>query len=715
MRWFKNRRLSVKIITGFLIIAIIVAFVGAAGLYNISLLNTNNKMMYEENAVSLQKLAELSQLFQRTRVIARDIILLDSQEDKKSEIQNISEKDALIQTILDELKTSVNQDELSNIDLIRNSLTEYIPLRQKAINLALADKPAEAYQSLESEATDSVAMKIQTLISDWQIYTTEEARKIYDEGQQTAATSTLIVLIVIAGGIIISVLLGLFISRLISKPIKLLSGTAKKVAQGDMSSEMMTYESRDEVGDLVRAFQQVMMSVLDLISSIKAQGESVIRGRYFERLNTETHKGAYREVLEGVNTLVDAFVNEINSIPSPLMKIDREYNIQFMNAAGAEMAGRDQHDLIGMKCHDVFKTDDCRTDRCACMQAMATQKVQQSETFARPQGDAKEIVYIGVPSYENGEVIGAFEIIKDMTDVKAALRQVSEQAEEMKALLAEVDMAAQQVAAGTAQVSGGSQAISQGAAEQAASIEELTATITQIAAQTRQNALSANKANDMSEQAKDRAVSGNEQMKSLQQAMTQINESSASISRIIKVIDDIAFQTNILALNAAVEAARAGIHGKGFAVVAEEVRNLAARSAAAAKETTELIEGSIKKTEAGTKIANETAEALTHIVEVVDQAVELVRKIAEASNQQATAVGQVNMGIEQMSQVVQTNSATSQETAAAAEELSSQAAMLKDMVNRFMLKETDASSLPPVRDGEKSGIIEFSDDHFGKY
>ncbi|VBB07597.1 chemotaxis methyl-accepting receptor [Lucifera butyrica] len=285
--------------------------------------------------------------------------------------------------------------------------------------------------------------------------------------------------------------------------------------------------------------------------------------------------------------------------------------------------------------------------------------------------------------------------VRSRDEIGLLSQSFSSMAENINRAMCSIDEAAEQVAAGAQQIAASGQALSQGSTEQASSIEEITASMTQVAAQTKQNAVSANQANELAAMAKEQAMEGNIQMQGMVKAMAEINESSTNISRIIKVIDEIAFQTNILALNAAVEAARAGQHGKGFAVVAEEVRNLAARSANAAKETTAMIEGSIKKVDAGTQIANQTAEALNGIVDGVAKAAALVGDIAAASNEQATAISQVNQAIAQVSQVVQTNSATAEESAAASEELSGQAEIMKENVRKFKLK--------PIGRGLKGG------------
>jgi methyl-accepting chemotaxis protein len=242
-----------------------------------------------------------------------------------------------------------------------------------------------------------------------------------------------------------------------------------------------------------------------------------------------------------------------------------------------------------------------------------------------------------------------------------------------------------QVNTGARLVSDSSQSLAQGASEQASTVEELTASLEQISAQTRINAENAKQANTLAQTAKSNASEGNVQMKDMLKAMNEINLSSSDIGKVIKAIEDIAFQTNILALNAAVEAARAGQQGKGFAVVADEVRNLAGKSAEAAKETTAMIESSIKKVEAGTEIANRTAKALDEIVSQVDRAADFINSIATASDEQAHSLEQINVGIGQVSQVTQANAAAAEESAAASEELSGQAVQLKEHVSVFKI------------------------------
>ena len=313
--------------------------------------------------------------------------------------------------------------------------------------------------------------------------------------------------------------------------------------------------------------------------------------------------------------------------------------------------------------------------------------------------------------------------------------------------LSSIREAAYQVGAGAGQAEVVSQSLAQGSTEQASSIEEITASITDITQHTKTNADDATKAEKLVKQAKADAVEGTEDMSRMVDAMQDISEASENISKIIKTIDDIAFQTNILALNAAVEAARAGEHGKGFAVVAEEVRNLAAKSAAAASETADLIEDSIVKTRNGSDMAAKTSEKLVAIASTVEGIVDIVEGISVASNEQVSALDQIALAITQVSTVVQENSATSEQCAAASEELSNQAQNLKKLIGKYRLKgmsddfnlsNSDGESfqsgsfgisdysktshrIPDASDfssdsfGVNENIISLDDDSFGKY
>lgn len=250
----------------------------------------------------------------------------------------------------------------------------------------------------------------------------------------------------------------------------------------------------------------------------------------------------------------------------------------------------------------------------------------------------------------------------------------------------QINQSAEQVSSGSEQVSSGAQALSQGATEQASSVQELAATINEISVKVNNNATDAGDARDKANSVGNEMKLSNQKMQDMIGAMKRISDSSSEIGKIIKTIEDIAFQTNILALNAAVEAARAGAAGKGFAVVADEVRNLASKSSEASKSTSVLIENSIQAVEDGTKIADGTAHSLLSAVHGVEDVVTVVDRISTATIEQANALAQITQGVDQISSVVQTNSATAEESAAASEELSGQSQIMKDLVGKFKLK-----------------------------
>ncbi len=254
-----------------------------------------------------------------------------------------------------------------------------------------------------------------------------------------------------------------------------------------------------------------------------------------------------------------------------------------------------------------------------------------------------------------------------------------------------INEAGAQILSGSEHVSNSSQTLSQGAIQQANALEQINKSMSQISEQTKQNADNAETANTLAQEARTVATNGNKQMLSMIEAMAEINESSQNISKIIKVIDEIAFQTNLLALNAAVEAARAGQHGKGFAVVAEEVRNLAARSAKAASETADLIEGSVKKVENGAQIADATGEALKEISAGVAKVSDLVAEIFASSKEQSNGISQITTGLGQVDSVTQQNMATATQSAAAAEQLAAQANQLHEMLSNFILDQQQAA------------------------
>jgi methyl-accepting chemotaxis protein len=297
---------------------------------------------------------------------------------------------------------------------------------------------------------------------------------------------------------------------------------------------------------------------------------------------------------------------------------------------------------------------------------------------------------------ELAEAIAAGDLTHDIplaSDKDALGESLLNMTAHLNEILSQVNNISEQLDSGSDQVSDSAQSLSQGATEQAAAIEEIGASLHELSGSTRDNANMADTASQLAGSARTAADEGRQQMQQMVIAMHEINESGHNISKIIKTIDEIAFQTNLLALNAAVEAARAGQHGKGFAVVAEEVRNLAARSAKAAGETAELIEGTVNKGKNGTDIANRTAAALEAIVSEIGKTADLIGEITISSKEQAEGISQVVEGLDQVSHVTQQNTAEAEESAAASEELSSQSANLSQLLLQFKLRKSVSKSV----------------------
>lgn len=304
------------------------------------------------------------------------------------------------------------------------------------------------------------------------------------------------------------------------------------------------------------------------------------------------------------------------------------------------------------------------------------------EAFELMQKNIREQV-AEVQKLEVGDLTVDISVSGDKDAMGIALKNM---AGNLNSMFGDVSHATAQVASISRQIANGSELLAQGSSEQSVAVEELSSTLTELTHMTDENSKKASKAAELTNSIKSSAEKGTDDMNHMMSAVHEINEASQNISKVMKVIDDIAFQTNILALNAAVEAARAGNAGKGFAVVADEVRSLAAKSAEAAKDTSVLISNSMEKTKIGTQIAEATYASLTAIVSGINESTEIVLDIAKSSVSQSKAIGNISGSIEQVSQVIHQNSSTAEESAAASEEMSSQAMMLEKLVNQFRLK-----------------------------
>lgn len=648
----KKTKIGTRLLVAFIIVSLFAVGMGISSSIYLARTLKGYQRMYDEQLVCVQKLGELSQLYQKTRVAARDIMLLEDPDDIQSGMDDLSEKNDQIDAVIAELKECLSEERLYDLTVLEESIINLRPLQQNAISFARAGHQAEGYTSLKSDRTQEAATAVQTDIDNLQQALVDDAQTNYESDY--AQTHELIVINagVACLAFIVSLLMGILLSKMIRRSImdsvKQLSG----MADGENLEALRADDYSGEFVSMAQSMNDIRESLYLLRTDIVSLSESAMKGRLSERIDVKRHKGGYREIVNDINGVLDAVIAPVNEARDVLMEIAQ-------GNLGVRVTGSYQGDHAAIK--DAVNTT---------VEALNLYIGEVSDVLSEMSKGNLDVAI-------NTEFKGGFIKLKD---------SINGIIDALNTFMDEINASAEQVSAGTLEVSAGGQQISQGATEQASAIEELTASITSIAEQTRQNALAAGNATELAGTTKENAVKGNEEMQNMLGSMNQISEAAKSIYKITKAIDEIAFQTNILALNAAVEAARVGVHGKGFAVVAGEVRNLAAKSAQAAQETGELIAATSKRTEAGSEIAGQTAQSLEKIMEDAGKTANLVREIAVSSNEQATGISQINKGIEQMSQVVQANSATAEQSAAASQELAAQANILKDMVGRFTLK-----------------------------
>lgn len=557
--------------------------------------------------------------------------------------------------------------------------------------------------------------------------------------QVNAALTTLLIVSLISGLLVLAAMsfLAWIVGSRIAMPIIRIKDIATEIARGDLT-QTVDVTSNDEVGELAESFRDMTASLqrkakaaeeiargnlaveIEIASNADVLGKSMqsmknsidaitketvdltnaIRdGRLNKRGDASRYDGSWKTLLSGINELVEAFVKPIQvtsdyvtriskgDIPKPITETySGDFNEikEALNTCIAAI-GRLVNDTNSLVKSALDGDLDARVDTSAHGgdYARIIDGINKTlDAVVAPIQEASDVLKGMSKGDLTVEMRGSYK--GDYAIIKGALNS---SLDSLNDILGQVAAASEQVKSGSNQVSDASQSLSQGATEQASSLEEVTASLTEIGGQTAQNAENASQANNLVSESRASADKGQKQMVQMLDAMRAINDSASQISRIIKVIDEIAFQTNLLALNAAVEAARAGQHGKGFAVVAEEVRSLAQRSATAARETADLIEDAVRRAENGSEIAESTSSALNEIVSSVAKVSDLVGEINMASKEQTIGIQQVNDALTQIDQVTQGNTSNAEESAAAAEELSSQATHLQSMISRFILRE----------------------------
>jgi len=669
MTFLRNIKIRSRLLLGFALLLIITAIIAAFGAISIISVDDEYTYVLEYPFVRYALLRDVEVgLMDARRITSRaglymydPVAAVDGINAQERELYDVRRR---MEANIERYRSSLNSDQ--NVDpSLRNSQLTTIASLEAIVNdyfniyaaglivAARAGDEVNAIRFVHDGATHLEAAYVHfgTLFANL----SEFMDSINDELSQDTMNTFVILMGLAAGGIVVGLVIALLIADSITKPMKKVLTALEDVADGNINANISKADiTNDEIGILTD-------DVLKLIDAIKSANKeisamvdaAVVKGDMQFHIDDTNYKGAWRDIMIGLNQIAEAVDLPIVEIRDVMASLEKG---NFDSVVTGNYVG----DFLGIK-NSV------------------------NSTINGLSGYVHEIddVLSAVANGDLGRSISPYMEFKgDFSRIKISIDHI---VKTLHKTMSEITAASDQVLSGARQISASAVNLANGAQEQASSLQELNASIDMISQQTWQNAENATKANEFSEKSTESATEGNIAMKQMLAAMSQIEESSNNISKIIKVIQDISFQTNLLSLNAAVEAARAGEHGRGFGVVAEEVRSLASRSQKAAIETTDFINDSISRVESGSIIAESTSQSLDIIVKNAGEVLSIVNDISRASKEQAEAIEQVSIGLSQISQVVHNNSAVSEEAAAAAEELDSQAEMLQQLMSYFKL------------------------------
>ncbi|HEX9022375.1 MAG TPA: methyl-accepting chemotaxis protein [Geobacteraceae bacterium] len=427
MKWCEKMKLGKKLMSGFLLVAVIAGVIGAIGVIELKKIGAEDTTLYERITVPLGRLLVISTDFQRMRVNVLYLISSKGQSEKEKNIQAIKD----LQGEMDKEaasfeKTVVSEEGRGLFDAFKRDRAAYYALEERVARLCLADRGKEIQAILDSGEFKRIAGSFNDTIGKLVEFKEKQGRLAAENNNRLAAGASFIMLVFMAVGVLLAAGLGIFISRHVLRQLggdpQEVTAITRKVAVGDLSVEIDSGGKDD--GSLIVAMHKMVGAVKALTKDVNMLSLAALEGRLSIRADASAHEGDYRHIVEGFNTTIDRLVGLLDNMPAPAMIIDREFTIRYMNEIGAKAGGRTPAELVGRKCYDHFKTSDCKTENCACHRAICDGRESTAETDAHPAaGVDLDISYTGVPLRDaSGGIIGAFEVVTDQTAVKRAAR-----------------------------------------------------------------------------------------------------------------------------------------------------------------------------------------------------------------------------------------------------------------------------------------------------